>query len=133
MVSKKKIEEATTTTTTTEKPKRVSKKKIEETTTTTTTEKPKRKRSTKAEKAEIKESKSRAPEQIINEKFSAEIMGKQCEGIMVRFEDRSIYLCQDFIVGGFINKKLRQGYKFSFYAGMGEVTSHHVKNFKIIK
>ena len=70
MVSKKKIEEATTTTTTTEKPKRVSKKKIEETTTTTTTEKPKRKRSTKAEKAEIKESKSRAPEQIINEKIN---------------------------------------------------------------
>lgn len=106
------------------------------TTTTTTTEKiiekPKRKRTTKAEKAEIKESKARPPEQVTNVKFSAEIMGKQCEGIMVKFEDRSIYLCQDFVVGGFINKKLRQGYKFSFYVGMGEVTSHHVKNFKII-
>lgn len=112
----------------------VNKKKVEITitTTTTTTEKVKKKRTTKAEKAEIKESKSKPPEHITNQKFSAEIMGKQCEGIMVRFEDRSIYLCQDFVVGGFINKKLRQGYKFSFYAGMGEVTSHHVKNFKII-
>jgi len=109
---------------------------IKKTTTTTTTEKiiekPKRKRTTKAEKAEKAESKARQPEHITHEKFTAEIMGKQCEGILVRFEDRSIYLCQDFVVGGFISKKLRQGYKFSFYVGMGEVTSHFVKNFKII-
>ena len=110
----------------------VSKKKIE-ITTTTTTEKPKRKRTTKAEKAEIKESKAKQPEHITHEKFLAEISGIQCEGIVVKFEDKSIYLCQDFVVGGFISKKLRQGYKFSFYVGMGEVTSHHVKDFKIIK
>ncbi len=132
MVSKKKVEEiTTTTTTTTEKQKRVSKKKVEEIT-TTTTEKPKRKRTTKAEKAEIKESKSKQPENITQEKFTAEISGRQCEGIMVKFSDRSIYLCQDYIVGGFINKKLRQGYKFSIFVGNDKITSPLVKNFKII-
>jgi hypothetical protein len=52
---------------------------------------------------------------------------------MVKFDDRSIYLCQDFIVGGFISKKLRQGYKFSIFVGNSEITSPLVKNFKIIK
>jgi hypothetical protein len=132
MVSKKKEVEFTTTTTT-EKPKRVSKKKdVEITTTTTTTEKPKRKRTTKAEKAEKAESKSKS-EHTTHERFTAEINGRQCEGIMVKFDDRSIYLCQDFAVGGFISKRLRQGYKFSIYVGYDKVTASFVKNFKIIK
>jgi len=101
--------------------------------TTTTTDTPKRKRTTKAEKTEKAENKYKPSEHITNEKFTAEINGKQCEGVMVKFDDRSIYLCQDFIVGGFISKKLRQGYKFSIFVGNSEITSPLVKNFKIIK
>lgn len=106
------------------------------TTTTTTTEKiiekQKRKRTTKAEKAEIKESKSKISGHVTSSKFTAEINGKQCEGIMVKFDDKSIYLCQNFLVGGFISKKLRQGYKFSICVGYGEITSPLIKNLKII-
>ena len=51
---------------------------------------------------------------------------------MVKFDDRSIYLCQDFAVGGFISKKLRQGYKFSIFVGYDRITASFVKNFKII-
>jgi len=95
-------------------------------------ETPKRKRTTKAEKAEKDESKAKISEQIIQEKFTAEISGVQCEGVMVKFDDRSIYLCQDFVVGGFISKRYRQGYKFSIFVGYGEIDTSIVKNFKII-
>ena len=51
-----------------------------------------------AEKAEKAENKYKPSEHITNEKFTAEINGKQCEGVMVKFDDRSIYLCQDFTI-----------------------------------
>lgn len=95
-------------------------------------ETPKRKRTTKAEKAEKAENKARQIEHVTQEKFTAEINGISCEGLIVKFEDRSIYLCQNFIVGGFISKKLRQDYKYSIYVGHNEITSPLVKNFKII-
>jgi len=90
--------------------------------------KPKKRRS-KAEK--IIEVEEVQIQEKFTAEFTAEIKGIQCEGIMIKFEDRSIYLCQNFIVGGFINKRLRKGYKYSVFVGYGEVDKSIVKNFKI--
>ena len=88
---------------------------------------PKRKKRKVKKTIEVEEYQDR-----LTEKFTADIKGVPCEGIMVKFEDRSIYLCQNFIVGAFIHKRLRKNYKFSIFVGYGEVDTLIVKNFKII-